>query len=94
MSGVLIEVSEPSLARLTNATAAILGQDLSDENQYEVHAVHEVANAKKPKIRIQSINHDEHKELALSLVLQGPRKLETIHRKIESGTVSLLFEQC
>lgn len=94
MSGVLIEVSESSLARFTNATAAILGQDLSSENQYEIHAVHQVANAKKPKIRIQANNHDGHKELALSLVLQSPRTLPTTHRKIGSGTVSLLFEQC
>lgn len=94
MSGVLLEVSEASLACLTNATAAILGQDLSSENQYEVHAVHQLVGAKTPKIRIQTIHHDERKEPALSLVLQSPRTLPAIHRKIGSGTVTLIFEQC
>lgn len=98
MAGVLVEVaSDASLARLSNATAALLDQEAAkNETRYEVDVVHQVPNAKNPTIRIQKRgggSHGEHSDLALSLVLQGPKAIDAVHRKIDGGTVSLVFEQ-
>ncbi|GIZ39988.1 hypothetical protein CKM354_000334700 [Cercospora kikuchii] len=98
MAGVLVEVaSDASLARLSNATAALLDQEAAkNETRYEVDVVHRVPNAKNPTIRIQKRgdgSHGEHNDLALSLVLQGPKAIDAVHRKIDGGTVSLVFEQ-
>ncbi|KAM3419263.1 hypothetical protein BST61_g5201 [Cercospora zeina] len=99
MSGVLVEVaSESCLARLSNATAALLDEKAPrNETWYEVDVVHPVAHAKRPTIRIQKggdgSSHDAHNDLALSLVFQGPRAIDAVHRKIDGGIVSLVFEQ-
>ncbi|CAK4031687.1 Hypothetical predicted protein [Lecanosticta acicola] len=92
MAGVLLEVQEASVSRLSSATAAILDHDLEGEGRYGLEVPHEVRSAKKPSIRIQHAAADAKKEVCLSIVLQTTQHLPDIRHQIEDGTVSVVFE--
>ena len=94
IAGVIVEVREGSVNRLSLATAAITDTSSRDSDRYETDVPNAVKKLSKPSIRLQKATVDASKELSLTLVLQSPehRPQPAIQERINDGLVSIAFE--
>ncbi|SMQ50645.1 unnamed protein product [Zymoseptoria tritici ST99CH_3D7] len=93
MAGVKVSVKgAEEVEKLRKATGAIVDVGTPrEEGKFEVGRPIDV-QGEKPSVRIVQAEEGQKREVKLSLVLQGPKRVDDVKREIEGGLVEILFE--